>query len=106
MPEFELHSPFQPTGDQPNAITGLVKGLERGDQYDIGVSLRAGLLALERRDDVVKIQCRDHTHRKSTIEGILISGEFYGESGTGRFRVHSSKVTRILVNPPPETRRK
>jgi excinuclease ABC subunit B len=33
MPEFELHSPFQPTGDQPQAIADLVKGLERSDQY-------------------------------------------------------------------------
>ena len=33
MPEFELHSDFQPMGDQPQAIAGLVKGLKRGDQY-------------------------------------------------------------------------
>jgi excinuclease ABC subunit B len=28
---FELHSPFQPTGDQPEAIRQLTEGLERGD---------------------------------------------------------------------------
>jgi len=28
---FELHSPFQPTGDQPEAILQLTEGLERGD---------------------------------------------------------------------------
>jgi excinuclease ABC subunit B len=33
MPEFELHSPFQPMGDQPQAIAGIVEGLDRGDQY-------------------------------------------------------------------------
>jgi excinuclease ABC subunit B len=33
MPEFDLHSPFQPMGDQPQAITSLVEGLERGDRY-------------------------------------------------------------------------
>jgi excinuclease ABC subunit B len=33
MPEFELHSDFQPMGDQPEAITGLVEGLDRGDEY-------------------------------------------------------------------------
>ncbi|MFN2136411.1 MAG: excinuclease ABC subunit UvrB [Candidatus Promineifilaceae bacterium] len=33
MPEFELHSDFQPMGDQPQAISSLVKGLERGDRY-------------------------------------------------------------------------
>ncbi|MFN2106333.1 MAG: DEAD/DEAH box helicase family protein, partial [Candidatus Promineifilaceae bacterium] len=33
MPEFELHSDFKPMGDQPQAIAGLVEGLERGDPY-------------------------------------------------------------------------
>ena len=33
MPEFELHSDFQPMGDQPQAIAGLVEGLARGDKY-------------------------------------------------------------------------
>ena len=33
MPEFDLHSDFQPMGDQPQAIAGLVEGLDRGDQY-------------------------------------------------------------------------
>jgi excinuclease ABC subunit B len=28
---FELHSPFQPTGDQPEAIRQLTEGLKRGD---------------------------------------------------------------------------
>ena len=31
MPNFELQSDFQPMGDQPEAIAGLVEGLERGD---------------------------------------------------------------------------
>ncbi len=30
MPDFQLVSDFQPTGDQPEAIAGLVDGLERG----------------------------------------------------------------------------
>jgi excinuclease ABC subunit B len=30
---FELHSPFAPTGDQPEAIEGLVAGLEAGERY-------------------------------------------------------------------------
>jgi excinuclease ABC subunit B len=31
MPEFEVVSPFQPSGDQPTAITGLAAGVRRGD---------------------------------------------------------------------------
>ena len=30
---FKLHSKFEPTGDQPEAIKGLVEGIERGERY-------------------------------------------------------------------------
>ena len=30
---FKLHSPFQPTGDQPQAIEELVKGFKEGNQF-------------------------------------------------------------------------
>jgi excinuclease ABC subunit B len=33
MPEFEVVSPFRPSGDQPTAITGLAHGVRRGDPY-------------------------------------------------------------------------
>lgn len=33
MSKFELHSPFEPAGDQPNAIKELVEGLEAGDKF-------------------------------------------------------------------------
>ena len=33
MPEFEVVSPFKPSGDQPAAITALAKGVRRGDAY-------------------------------------------------------------------------
>ena len=33
VPAFEVVSPFRPAGDQPEAIAGLVAGLERGDRY-------------------------------------------------------------------------
>lgn len=32
MPEFRLHAPYQPTGDQPQAIAELVKGFKEGNQ--------------------------------------------------------------------------
>ena len=28
---FELHAPYEPAGDQPEAIAQLVEGLRRGD---------------------------------------------------------------------------
>ncbi len=33
MSEFKLHSPFKPTGDQPEAIEALVKGFKEGNQF-------------------------------------------------------------------------
>ena len=33
MPEFEIHAPFEPKGDQPKAIEELVEGLARGDRF-------------------------------------------------------------------------
>ncbi|MEL0082253.1 MAG: excinuclease ABC subunit UvrB [Gammaproteobacteria bacterium] len=32
---FELHSPFKPAGDQPEAINGLVEGLENGEAAQV-----------------------------------------------------------------------
>jgi len=33
--EFRLHAPFQPTGDQPQAIRKLVEGLEKGYRHQV-----------------------------------------------------------------------
>ncbi len=33
MPEFQLESPFEPTGDQPSAIDDLLDGLRRGHRH-------------------------------------------------------------------------
>ena len=35
MSEFKLTSPYQPTGDQPEAIRQLTEGLRRGDQSQV-----------------------------------------------------------------------
>ena len=32
--EFRLHSEYQPTGDQPQAIDELVKGFQEGNQFE------------------------------------------------------------------------
>ena len=33
MPEFRVHSEFQPSGDQPQAIEALAAGVERGERF-------------------------------------------------------------------------
>ena len=35
MPPFKIHAPYQPTGDQPQAIDQLVQGLEDGLQHQV-----------------------------------------------------------------------
>lgn len=30
---FKLHSKFEPTGDQPEAISKLVNGIEKGEKH-------------------------------------------------------------------------
>jgi excinuclease ABC subunit B len=35
MPDFTLHAPFEPTGDQPQAIAGLVDGLSDGMRHQV-----------------------------------------------------------------------
>jgi len=32
--EFKLHAPYEPTGDQPQAIEKLVKGFKEGNQFE------------------------------------------------------------------------
>ena len=40
MNEFKLHAPYQPTGDQPEAIEALVQGIQLGidEQVLLGVT--------------------------------------------------------------------
>ncbi len=35
MPQFELVAPFQPTGDQPEAIAKLIEGIQKGYQHQV-----------------------------------------------------------------------
>ena len=33
--EFKLHAPYEPTGDQPQAIKALVDGFKEGDRKSV-----------------------------------------------------------------------
>jgi excinuclease ABC subunit B len=35
MPNFRLHAPYQPTGDQPEAIQSLLEGLKAGEKHQV-----------------------------------------------------------------------
>ena len=47
--EFKLHAPYQPTGDQPQAIEELVKGFKEGNQFNHD-PLRVRKLLLKRKE--------------------------------------------------------
>ena len=40
MNEFKLKAPYEPTGDQPQAIAELVKGFKEGNQCQTLLGLR------------------------------------------------------------------
>ena len=44
--QFKLHSEYQPTGDQPQAIAELVEGFRQGNQFEtlLGVTGSVRLL--------------------------------------------------------------
>ena len=48
MPDFEVVSPYEPSGDQPEAIDTLVQGLENGidEQVLLGVTGSGKTLSL------------------------------------------------------------
>ena len=75
------------------------------ENYDINVCLFSDLISLQREGEtnVVRLECRDRWHRKRTVKGRLVAGEFYGDAGVGRFRVDATKISRLSVKPPPDT---
>ena len=62
MPQFNLQAPFQPTGDQPEAIEALVKGFREGNQFQT-------LLARRPSEDV-----QIYLHHPSAPAGYLTGG--------------------------------
>ncbi len=46
MSEFRLHAPYQPTGDQPEAIAELVNGIRAGDHEQTLLGVRERRLPL------------------------------------------------------------
>ena len=45
---FKLHSEYQPTGDQPQAIEALVKGFKEGNQFETLLGVTGCLLYTSR----------------------------------------------------------
>ena len=66
--EFKLHAPYEPTGDQPQAIEKLVKGFKEGNQFEtlLGVTgsgktftmADTGGAAVRRNERIFSGECR------------------------------------------------
>ena len=56
---FKIHSPFEPSGDQPAAIAQLTEGVLAGDRRDVHAArLRGGIDLVVHVGDVARVQHR------------------------------------------------
>jgi len=72
---FNLHSPYVPAGDQPNAISQLVKGLNEGEQYQtlLGVTGSGKTFTMANVIQQVQKPTLVMTHNKTLV------AQLYGE---------------------------
>ena len=72
---FNLHSPYSPAGDQPNAISELVKGLNEGEQYQtlLGVTGSGKTFTMANVIQQVQKPTLVMTHNKTLV------AQLYGE---------------------------
>ncbi len=75
MPEFRLHSPYQPTGDQPQAIAELVKGFKEGNQFQtlLGVTGSGKTFTMANIIQELQMPTLVIAHNKT------LAGQLYGE---------------------------
>jgi excinuclease ABC subunit B len=77
MAPFELHADFKPTGDQPDAITQLVTGINRGDKHQVLLGATGTGKSLGHADPVFIIEERDGERRARVVPiGELIDAAF------------------------------
>ena len=73
--EFKLNAPYQPTGDQPEAIRQLVEGIQQGDrdQVLLGATGTGKSLGFEEPVFIIELCEGEHTSRLLPI-GELVDG--------------------------------
>ncbi|MFN5421656.1 MAG: excinuclease ABC subunit UvrB [bacterium] len=85
---FKLHSPYQPAGDQPNAIRQLVEGINDGEQYQtlLGVTGSGKTFTMANVIQQVQKPTLVLTHNKTLVAQLY--GEFkqfFPENAVGYF---------------------
>ena len=75
MSEFRLHAPYQPTGDQPQAIEKLVKGFKEGNQFEtlLGVTGSGKTFTMANVIQALNKPTLIISHNKT------LAGQLYGE---------------------------
>ncbi len=75
MAEFKLHAPYQPMGDQPEAIDRLVAGFKRGNQFEtlLGVTGSGKTFTMANVIQAVKKPTLIISHNKT------LAAQLYGE---------------------------
>ncbi|MGN0426928.1 MAG: excinuclease ABC subunit UvrB [Agathobacter sp.] len=75
MDHFVLHSPYQPTGDQPQAIEALVKGFKEGNQFQtlLGVTGSGKTFTMANVIQALNKPTLIISHNKT------LAGQLYGE---------------------------
>ena len=72
---FKLHSEYQPTGDQPQAIEKLVKGFKEGNQFEtlVGVTGSGKTFTMANVIEQLQKPTLIISHNKT------LAGQLYGE---------------------------
>ena len=73
--EFKLHAPYEPTGDQPQAIEKLVKGFKEGNQFEtlLGVTGSGKTFTMANVIQALNKPTLIISHNKTLV------GQLYGE---------------------------
>ena len=73
--EFKLHAPYEPTGDQPQAIEKLVKGFKEGNQFEtlLGVTGSGKTFTMANVIQALNKPTLIISHKKT------LAGQLYGE---------------------------
>ncbi len=73
--EFKLHSEYQPTGDQPQAIKALVEGFKKGNQFQtlLGVTGSGKTFTMANIIEQLQKPTLVIAHNKT------LAGQLYGE---------------------------
>ena len=98
--EFKLHAPYEPTGDQPQAIEELVEGFNEGNQFEtlVGVTGSGKTFTMANIIQHVQKPTLIISHNK-TLAAQLYSEmkEFFPENAVEYFVSYYDYISRRLM---------